>query len=192
MNKTTLILAFLFLTLFTLPSFARSTKQRTIGLMGMGNIQLLDTLPEIDPGPGGGVYFDYRFNQRFSIQVDAWATTHTATGRSSGDGSIEFLGIPTFTIKLYFMDDENSRWDPFAGIGIGVYALSEGFIEDGTNGVGLGAHIDVGFDYYLSDIFSVGFSGVFRSTAIITSIGNNSNATAVLPYSLIGRAGFHF
>ena len=125
---------------------ARSSKNLTIGILGMANIQLLDTIPELKMGPGGGIYFDYRFNQRFSIQIDAWATTHGGEGPSSGDGGIEFLGIPTFTIKLYFMDDETSRWDPYAGIGIGIFALSEGRVENGTNGVGLGGQIAVGFD----------------------------------------------
>lgn len=171
---------------------ARSSRDMTIGIMGMGNIQLLETIPEFDPGPGGGAYFDYRFNQRFSIQVDAWATTHDGTDRSAGDSGIEFVGIPTFTIKLYVSDNETSRWDPYAGIGIGVFATSEGSIENGTNGLGLGAQIDVGFDYHLSDIFSVGLGGVFRSAGIITSLSNNrNNATAIIPYSLVARLGFH-
>lgn len=173
---------------------ARSSKNMTIGILGMGNIQLLDTIPELEIGPGGGVYFDYRFNQRFSITIDAWATTHGGEGPSSADNGIEFMGIPTFTIKLYFMDDETSKWDPFAGLGIGVFALSEGTIENGTNGVGLGGQLEVGFDYYFSDVISAGFSGVFRSTGIINSLSNTggSNATAIIPFSLVGRVGFHF
>jgi len=187
-----LVLAIIVLTL-PVRTEARSSKNLTIGLMGMGNIQLLNTIPEFDPGPGGGVYFDYRFNQRFSIQIDAWATTHDGTGPSRGDNGIELIGIPTFTIKVYFMDDETSRWDPYAGIGIGIFATSEGTIENGTNGLGLGGQIDVGFDYYLSDLFSLGFSGVFRSAGIITSLSNSgNNATAIIPFSLIGRLGFHF
>lgn len=193
--KRLILLSFLIL-LLSLPfqAKARSSKKLTIGLLAMGNIQLLETIPEFGPGPGGGVYFDYRFNQRFSIQIDAWATTHSGTGPSSGDGGIELLGIPTFTIKLYFMDDETSRWDPYAGIGIGVFALSEGSVENGTNGVGLGGQIEVGFDYYFSDLISAGFSGVFRSAGIIQSLSNSSgnNATAVIPFSLVGRLGFHF
>lgn len=178
---------------FSLQAIARSSKNLTIGLMGMGNIQLLDTIPEFDPGPGGGIYFDYRFNQRFSITIDAWCTTHSGSGPSAGDNGIEFLGIPTFTIKLYFMDDETSRWDPYAGLGIGVFATSEGSVENGTNGVGLGGQIEVGFDYYFSDLISAGFGGVFRSAGIITSLSNdNNNAIAIIPFTLMARLGFHF
>src|SRR3990167_5412501 len=101
--------SFSFLLLFicflaTSPSVeARSSKNMTIGILAMGNFQLIDTQPEFDPGPGGGIYFDYRFNQRFSIQIDAWATNHSGNNNFDGD-SFEILGIPTFTIKLYFMD----------------------------------------------------------------------------------------
>lgn len=191
MRKQGFILLIFLLSCLT--AHARSSHNRTIGVMGMGNIQLLNTIPQFDPGPGGGAYFDYRFNQRFSITLDAWATTHGGTGRSSGDDGIELLGIPTFTIKLYFMDSESSRWDPYAGIGIGAYASSEGDIENGTNGVGLGAQIDVGFDYHLSDILSLGFAGIFRSAGIITSLSNSgNNATALIPYSLVAKVGFHF
>lgn len=169
---------------------ARSSKNMTIGLLAMGNIQLIDTQPEFDPGPGGGVYFDYRFNQRFSIQIDVWATNHSGNNTFEGD-SFELLGIPTFTIKLYFMDDEASRWDPYAGLGVGAFATTEGSVANGTQGVGLGAQIEVGVDYYLTDIFSVGFAGAFRSAGIINSLDQN-RATALIPFTVMGRAGFHF
>ena len=188
--------SFSFLLLFicflaTSPSVeARSSKNMTIGILAMGNFQLIDTQPEFDPGPGGGIYFDYRFNQRFSIQIDAWATNHSGNNNFDGD-SFEILGIPTFTIKLYFMDDEASRWDPYAGLGVGAFATTEGSVANGTQGVGLGAQIEVGFDYYLTDIFSIGFAGAFRSGGIINSLGQN-RATALIPFSVMGRAGFHF
>ena len=188
--------SFSFLLLFicflaTSPSVeARSSKNMTIGILAMGNFQLIDTQPEFDPGPGGGIYFDYRFNQRFSIQIDAWATNHSGNNNFDGD-SFEILGIPTFTIKLYFMDDEASRWDPYAGLGVGAFATTEGSVANGTQGVGLGAQIEVGFDYYLTDIFSIGFAWAFRSGGIINSLGQN-RATALIPFSVMGRAGFHF
>ena len=194
MKKGVVLVGILFVLSLAHPAFARSSKNMTIGIMAMGNIQLIDTLPDIDPGPGGGVYFDYRFNQRFSISIDAWATTHGGGGPSNGDEGIEFLGIPTFTIKLYFMDDESGKWDPFAGLGLGVFALSEGSVENGTNGVGLGGQLEVGFDYHFTDVISAGFSGVFRSAAIITSLdnGGGSNSSGMVPFSLVGRVGFHF
>ena len=101
MKKIFLVILFL---LASSTSFARPAKDITLGLMGMGNIQLVETKTNLDPGPGGGVYFDYRFNQRFSMTVDMWATTHDGTGRSDDDNSIQILGIPTATIKLYLLD----------------------------------------------------------------------------------------
>lgn len=183
---------FIFILFLSPLSFARSSKKMTLGIMGMGNIQLVDTKTDLDPGPGGGVFFDYRFNQRFSITVDIWATTHDGTGRSDGDDSIQILGIPTMAIKLYFIDDESSRWDPYAGIGIGAYATTEGSVPNGSNGVGLGGRIDVGFDYHFSEILSAGFAGVFHSAGIITSLdGGATSSQAIIPFSLIARLGFH-
>lgn len=177
----------------SLNASARSSKSKTLGVLGMANIQLLNSIPQLDPGPGGGAYFDYRFNQRFSVMVDAWATTHGGSGPSAADDSIQILGIPTFTIKMYFMDDESSRFDPYAGIGIGAYALTEGNVENGSNGIGLGAHIDVGFDYQFTDTLSAGFSGIFRSTALIANLNSSGNNTlAMIPFSLVTRLGFHF
>lgn len=190
--KTSKLFLFLVLVLVATQAHARSSKNKTIGVMAMGNIQLVNSTPQLDPGPGGGVFFDYRFNQRFSVTVDAWATTQEGTGASSGEGSIELLGLPTFTIKLYFLDDESSKWDPYAGIGVGAYATTEGNIPNGTNGVGLGSQLEVGTDYHISDIFSLGFAGVFRSAALITSLGQNNRAIAVIPYTLEGKVGFHF
>ncbi|MBI2339448.1 MAG: outer membrane beta-barrel protein [Deltaproteobacteria bacterium] len=194
MKKSLVVFLTVFGLAFGSPAFARSSKNMTIGIMGMGNIQLIDTIPDIEVGPGGGVYFDYRFNQRFSISIDAWATTHGGEGPSEGDEGIEMLGIPTFTIKLYFMDEGESKWDPYAGLGLGVFALSEGSVENGTNGVGLGGQLEVGFDYYFTDIISAGFAGVFRSAAIINSLSNTggSNSSGMIPYSLVAKLGFHF
>ncbi|MDO8518670.1 MAG: outer membrane beta-barrel protein [Deltaproteobacteria bacterium] len=188
-------ISFLLLSLFLFPQItqARPSKSRTLGIMGMGNIQLLNTAPQLDPGPGGGAFFDYRFNQRFSVTIDAWATTHDGDGPSEAEDSIQILGIPTFTIKLYLSDNESARFDPYAGIGIGAYATTEGSVANGTNGVGLGAHIDTGFDYHISEVISAGFSGIFRSTALITNLNSSgNNALALIPYSLVGRVGFHF
>ncbi len=170
-----------------------SDKKITLGLMGMGNIQLVNSSTNIDPGPGGGVFFDYRFNHRFSMDVNVWATTHDGTGGSKGDNSIQILGIPTATIKLYLNDNENSRWDPYLGIGIGVYAMTEGSLENNTNGVGMGGKVDFGCDYKLTDILSVGLDGVFNSAGIITGLngGNASHSNAIIPYSLIAKVGFH-
>lgn len=190
MNRK-IIYLFLFLCLLSTNSFARSSHKLTVGAMAMGNIQLLDVNPEIDPGPGGGLYFDYRFNQRFSFTLDAWATIHDGTASSEGDGGIAILGIPTGTIKMYFSDDESGKWDPYAGLGIGAYAIT-GSDAGGANGLGLGAQIEIGCDYLISDAFSVGLAGVFRSAGIITGLSGNNTATAIIPFSLTAKAGYHF
>lgn len=194
MSKKIILLTFiLFVGLsFSNTSEARSTHNRTIGILGMGNVQLFDTDPEFQVGGGGGIYFDYRFNQRFSVTGDIWVTSHDGEGSASNDNGIEILGMPTTTLKLYLFDGE-SKWDPYIGMGIGVYYMSEGGVENGTNGIGIGAHIDLGFDYYLNDTFSVGFSGIFRSAGIIRNLdGDSDSATALVPFTMMARGGYHF
>lgn len=187
-------LAFFLLGLLAaIPAQARSSKNMSAGIMAMGNIQLVETVTDFAPGPGGGLYFDYRFNQRFSLTVDTWATTHDGTGRSRGDNGIILFGLPSTTLKFYVLDDENSRWDPYFGIGISVLALTEGSVGNGTSGLGLGGQIDVGFDYYLSDSFSVGFDGIFRSVGVINSLTSSAtNTSAIIPFSLVAKGGYHF
>jgi len=184
---------FLFLSLFLCNTvYARPEKKMTVGFIGLGNIQLVDTRTNLDPGPGGGAFFDYRFNQRFSLTVDAWASTHDGTGGSDGDDNLVLMGIPNFTIKMYFMDDESSKWDPYAGIGIGVYALTEGSVPNGSNGVGLGGRVDVGCDYHFTQLISAGFAGSFHSAGIISNLdGGNNSSQAIIPFTLAGRLGFH-
>lgn len=172
-------------------SFASSSYNKTIGANVFGSISLVDTLPEVDLGIGGGAYFDYRLNQRYSLTLEAFAITQDGEGRSAGEGSIEFLGIPTVTFKIYLLAGD-SKFDPYAGIGVGFYFITEGTASNNTGGGGLGAQVEVGFDYYLSDRFSIGVGGTFRSIGIINSLGGTANATTYMPYTLLGKLGYHF
>lgn len=170
---------------------AASTYNKTIGGIVYGSIPLVDTLPNVDLGIGGGAYFDYRMNQRFSVTLEAFAITQDGTSRSNGEGSIEFMGIPTVTFKIYFMD-EGSKLDPYAGIGVGFFLLTEGNLSDSTGGAGLGAQVEVGLDYLLNDHLSVGVAGTFRSVGLITKLSGAANATTYMPYTLLGKIGYHF
>ncbi|MBX7149227.1 outer membrane beta-barrel protein [bacterium] len=181
MKKLLAVIVTAFL-LLSAPSWARSTKNKTIGVYALGNIQVLETAPGFDAGPGGGAFFDYRFNQRFSLTVEAWASTH-----DTSSGNMVIMALPAATIKLYFFDDESGKWDPYAGIGVGAYATS-----GAHNGVGLGGQIELGLDYYISDTLSTGLAGTFRSAAIIDDLGTGNNAFGMLPYTVAGKVGFHF
>jgi hypothetical protein len=75
---------------------------------------------------------------------------------------------------------------------VGLYWLTEGSRANNTGGVGMGAQLGLGFDYYLADFFSLGFQGVFRSIAIVSDFGTPSQGEAELPYSLMGNIAFHF
>ncbi len=193
MRKILFILVlFLLSTVVNKSAMAGSTAGNfSVGLGPVGNIFVVDSNPELDPGVGGYVYFDYRWSPQFSTQFGVLVTTEDGTGISRGDNGIEFLGIPTFDLK-FFMLSSPSRWDPYALIGMGFYAISEGSTNNGTVAVGIGANLGLGFDFYITEQFSLGFATIFRSIGLIDSIGGNRNGTALFPVSILGNVAYHF
>lgn len=189
MKKMVLVLTTALCALIGRPAEAR--QGFAIGLGPIGNIFLVDTIPVMDPGIGGHVFFNYRFHEQLAFETTFLMTTQDGTNVSAGDNGILFLGMPTFDIKFYFLKDD-PRWDPYISTGLGVYWLTEGSVGNSTGGVGLGAQLGVGFDFYLSQQISLGFAGVFRSIGLITNLGTPSASTAVFPYSLLGNVAFHF
>jgi outer membrane protein W len=157
----------------------------------MGNIFVVDSNPELGPGVGGYLYFDYRWSPQLSTQISVIVTTEDGKGISSGDNGIEFLGIPTFDIKYYLISSVN-RWDPYLMIGAGIYAISEGTTSNGTVAVGIGANLGIGCDYYFNDKWSAGLTTSFRSIGLIDSISGSNNGTAAFPVSITGNAAYHF
>lgn len=163
----------------------------TVGLGPVGNVYVVDSDPQLDPGIGGYVYFDYRWSPQFSTQFGVLVTTQDGTGISDGDNGIEFLGIPTFDLKFYILSTP-SRWDPYGLIGMGVYAITQGSAKNGTPAVGIGANLGLGTDFYITERFSVGLAAVFRSIGLITSTSGNNNGTALFPFSMMGNVAYHF
>lgn len=163
----------------------------TVGLGPVGNIYVVDSNPELDPGVGGYVYFDYRWSPQFSTQFGVLVTTQDGTGISRGDNGIEFLGIPTFDLKFYILSSP-SRWDPYGLIGMGVYATTEGSQSNGTVAIGIGANLGLGCDFYISERFSIGLSAIFRSIGLIDSVSGSQNGTALFPLSLLANVAYHW
>ena len=163
----------------------------SVGLGPVGNVYVVDSNPDLDPGVGGYVYFDYRWSPQFSTQVSVIVTTQDGTGISAGDGGIEFLGIPTFDLKFYLFN-EPSRWDPYGLIGVGIFAVTEGSVNNGTWALGVGADLGLGTDFYITEKWSVGLQFVFRSIGLIDSTGGGNNSTALFPFSMMGNVAYHF
>lgn len=162
-----------------------------IGIGPMGNIFVVDASPEMEPGVGGYLFFDYRWSPQLSTQISIIVTTEDGQGISNGDNGIEFLGIPTFDVKFYLLSSE-SHWDPYVMGGVGIYAISEGTTSNGTFAVGMGANAGIGCDYYLTQKWSVGLMATFRSIGLIDSTSGSNNGTAVFPVSLAGNVAYHF
>lgn len=192
-NKIVLIVTLLS-ALTAIPKIGEARQGFTISLGPIGNIFLIDTIPVLDAGVGGHFSFDYRFQDQLSFQTTFFISSQDGSDGgtpAAADNGILFLGMPTFDVKYYLLKDD-PRLDPYMGTGVGLYWLSEGSNDNNTGGTGLGAQIVVGLDYYLTDVISLGFSGVFRSVALITSLSSPATSVAIFPYSLNGSIGFHF
>lgn len=164
---------------------------KTIGVSVYGSIPLVDTLPEMDLGIGGGMFFDYRFNERFSLMIEGFFTTQDGKGRSNGEGNINMIAVPEITFKAYILNNA-SRIDPYIGVGVGLYALTEGSASNSTGGFGVGANIEVAMEINIADNLMGAVGGTFRSVGIINSLSGTANASAIMPYTLFGRIGYRF
>lgn len=186
------ILVFGLLSSVLTPAFAaksdgggHSAGNYTIGLGPIGNIYLTDRRPEMSPGIGALIYFDYRWSPELSTTATVMMLVQNGKDADNGENNIVFMGLPTFDIKYYFVT-EPSHWDPYAAVGIGYYALTSGSRGSGVAS-GLGAQAGVGFDYYLSRKISVGTAAYFRSAALL-----GGGSTGTFPLSFLGNLGFHF
>jgi len=193
MRKLLFTLAILIISVSQLSAAHASTAagNYAVGVGPVGNIFVVDSSPELDPGIGGYIYFDYRWSPQFSTQFSFIVTTQDGAGISKGDDSILFFGVPSFDLKFYFLSGD-SRWDPYGLIGIGFYFLSEGSTNNGTTAFGIGADVGLGVDYYLTEKFSLGLTAEFRSIGLIDSIGGDHNGTAEFPLSLMANVAFHW
>ncbi len=189
MKKLIIVFAFILTCLVASQAHAQ---YYTFGIGPVGNIFVVDTDPELSPGVGGYLFFDYRWSPQLSTQVSVIVTTEDGKGRNAGDNGIEFLGIPTFDIKYYLISSV-SRWDPYLMVGIGFYAISEGTNgADNTFAVGVGANAGVGCDFYFNDRWSTGITASFRSVGLIDSTKGPNNGTAIFPVTLTGNIAYHF
>ncbi len=164
---------------------------RTVGLSLLGSLTPVSTLPEVGFGIGAGIFFDYRFNERFSLENEAFFTTQDGSGRSVNENSLRFFAIPATTVKLYILSQ--SKIEPYIGLGVGIYGLSEGDVTtNDSGGFGLGAHLKAGVEYALADNFMAGLGLTYRSVGIISSLGNNANASTFMPIMISATAGYRF
>lgn len=185
---------FFILTLCLITFFVASKAEAqyyTFGLGPAGTIFVVDSNPELGLGVGGYLFFDYRWSPQLSTQVSILVTTQDGKGITGTENGIEMLGIPTFDIKYYFVSNV-SRWDPYAMVGVGFYAITEGTIPNGTPAFGVGANIGIGTDYYLNDKWSIGLTATFRSLGLIDSVHGSNNGIAEFPVILMGNAAYHF
>lgn len=163
----------------------------TVGLGPVGNIFAIDGDPQMDPGIGGYVFFDYRWSPQLSTQVSVMVTTEDGKGPNDNDNGIIFFGMPTFDVKYYLISTV-SRWDPYLMVGVGVYALTEGSREDGTVAFGFGANMGLGCDFYINDRWSMGMTASFRGIGLIDDTSGPNNGKAIFPVTLTGNVAYHF
>lgn len=180
------ICLFFTILLLAVPAYAR----RTIGLsaLGGGNFHLIETFPHLDAGFGGGLGFEYRFNQHWGLQVSATAFSHDGKGSALGDNNLWLISVPQADLKFYFFKDER-KFDPYASVGLGFSALTGGSIDNNSGGAGLSAQLGLGADYYFKDWISLGANAQFKTVALIR---DSSQSSALIFMTLTGNLTFHF
>lgn len=157
----------------------------TIGFGPVGNFFVTRHRPELSPGIGAVIYFDYRWSPQISTTASIMMTNQSGKNRDVGENNVIFLGIPSFDVKYYFIT-EPSRLDPYVSGGIGFYVLTSGS-RNGGLATGLGAQLGTGIDYYLSSKLSIGVATQFHSIGMF-----GGGTTGSFPISMMGNLGFHF
>ncbi|MDO8493991.1 MAG: OmpW family outer membrane protein [Deltaproteobacteria bacterium] len=157
----------------------------TVGMGPSGAIFMTDRHPELDPGLGAHVYFDYRWSPDISTTTTVEMMVQDGTDTDQGQTSIVYIAIPSVDVKYYWVTNP-SRWDPYVSAGIGYYVLTHGSRGRGVSS-GIGAQIGIGFDYYLTTRFSFGVDSQLRSVALLGGGG-----TGNFPLAFRGNLGFHF
>ena len=154
----------------------------------MGNFFLTKSNPDLKIGPGGGLFFDYRFNQRWAIQTDLSVSFHNGKNASAGDQNILLLEVPSIELKFYMRSTEG-KVDPYVSVGLGVYVLTEGSINNNSGGAGMGGNVGLGVDFYIIEQLSLGIAAKFRPIAIIQGGGRSAG---LINFGMIGMLAYHF
>ena len=188
--KTIPLLLFSFILLISLaPTRPAQARQGFgVGIQGLGNFFLTDSIPNLKIGPGGGIWFDYRFNQRWAIETDLNFSIHNGKGVSTGDNNMWLLGVPTIQLKFYLVGRE-TRIDPYLLAGVGVFVLTEGSVSNNSGGVGMGGLFGIGSDFWVTDWMTLGLVAKFRPIAIIQG---NSRSAGLINFSMQGNIAWHF
>ncbi|PIR17404.1 MAG: hypothetical protein COV46_04390 [Deltaproteobacteria bacterium CG11_big_fil_rev_8_21_14_0_20_49_13] len=188
MNK---LLALVTVLIVVTASASTRAENFSVGAGPTGSIYVVDAAPELQPGIGGHVFFDYRWSPQISTQFTFMVTTQNGQGISNGVDDFLFFGLPSVDIKYYVLSSE-SHWDPYIMGGVGFYMLSKASKSGNAPAAGFGADAGLGLDYYFTEKWSVGANAQFRSIGLITSTTGNNNGTAIFPFTMNGYAAIHF
>ncbi len=179
----------LLLIAIVLPATA-GAENMSVGVGAQGNFFLIEGTPEMSPGIGGQVYFDYRFAPQFSSQFSFGVTTQNGRDANAGDTDIIFFSMPSVNFKYYVLPN-SGRIDPYIALGLGLYMVTEGSRGDGSKSFGFGANAGLGIDFYLTPALSANLASTFHSIGMIESFGGN-NGKGLFPVTAAGGLAFHF
>ena len=187
MKKTISLFSILFsFLIYTPQALCRHTM--AISGFGGGNFQIINTFPQLDLGAGGGIAFEYRFNQHWGIQTSLAVFDHNGSGPQKGDNGILLLNVPSIDLKYYLLNSEK-KIDPYLRAGLGISVLTGGSVHNNSGGAGMGAIVGLGSDFYINDAFSLGVEVQFKTAGIIRG---NSQSSALLFLPVLGNFTYHF
>lgn len=186
--KKILIMASLFSSLFLFSTQLHARHSMAISGFGGGNFQIIDTFPQLNLGAGGGIAFEYRFNQHWGIQTSLSVFDHNGSGPQKGDNGVLLLNVPSIDLKYYLLNSEK-KIDPYLRAGLGISVLTSGSVANNSGGAGMGAVVGLGSDFYINDAFSLGVEVQFKTAGIIRG---NSQSSALLFLPVLGNFTYHF
>ncbi len=182
-------ISFLLLAFFWLiPTGSFARPPMSLSIFGGPNFQLTSAFPNLDVGAGGGLAFDYRFNQHWGLASSLSVFPYNGEGISAGDRNMLLLNIPNINLKFFWLKSEN-KFDPYLTAGLGLSVLTGGSKSDNSGGAGISTQLGIGADYYFNDRFSAGALTQFHSIGLIRG---SSQSSALIFIGVLGNFAFHF
>jgi len=166
-----------------------------IGLGGMGvNVMSQEGGPEpLENGGGATLFLGVRLSRMFGLEVSWLGSFHNPTqDKWLGDGE-DFITLEGFTAdaRLHFAGCANLAGclDPYLTGGVGLYALGSDRL--GLDSVGAGFQVGGGFDYWISQSFTIGVRARYHGIAMGPPDAQEADVF-LHTASVDGNIAFHF
>ncbi len=161
---------------------------------GLTGTKILDQRggPEqLDDGAGVSLFGGFRLSDRLALELGWLGSFHNpATVDTVWGPMTDFLVLEGFLADLRVHLDRSGNLDPYLQAGVGVYALgSEAF---GLDALGQGFQLGGGFDYFVTDVLTLGLRVRYHGIAMGSPSGRGDADVFVSAATVEASLGLHF